>query len=78
MLPVGQFAAASWDNYQVYMHALKSTSLTIGADHMSEQAKALELAVKSADVVYVQEHHAKVMKEYENLLEQLDRDLKNG
>ena len=73
-----EFAAASWDNYQVYMHALKSTSLTIGADHMSEQAKALELAVKSADVVYVQEHHAKVMKEYENLLEQLDRDLKNG
>ena len=73
-----EFAAASWENYQVYMHALKSTSLTIGADHMSEQAKTIELAVKSADFAYVQEHHAEVMKEYEKLLEQLDRDLKCG
>ena len=73
-----EFAAASWENYQVYMHALKSTSLTIGADHMSEQAKTIELAVKSADFAYVQEHHAEVMKEYEKLLEQLDRDLKSG
>ena len=45
---------------------------------MSEQAKTIELAVKSADFAYVQEHHAEVMKEYEKLLEQLDRDLKSG
>ena len=45
---------------------------------MSEQAKTIELAVKSADFAYVQEHHAEVMKEYEKLLEQLDRDLKCG
>lgn len=66
-----EYAEESWENYQVYMHALKSTSLTIGADELSGHAKALELAVKEADYPYIHEHHVEVMEEYGRLMEQL-------
>lgn len=65
------YAEESWKNYQVQAHSLKSTSLTIGAEELSEHAKALEHAVKNADYSYVREHHAEVMAEYGVLLEKL-------
>ena len=65
------YAEESWKNYQVQTHSLKSTSLTIGAEELSEHAKALEHAVKNADYSYVREHHAEVMTEYGVLLEKL-------
>ena len=66
-----EYAEESWNNYQVHMHALKSSSLTIGAEKLSEHAKALELATKNADYSYIQEHHKEVMTEYEQLLTEL-------
>lgn len=66
-----EYAEESWKNYQVHMHALKSSSLTIGAEKLSEHAKALELAAKDADYPYIREHHKEVMAEYEQLLTEL-------
>ena len=57
-----------WDNYRIQVHALKSTSLSIGATTMSEQAKALEMAAKENRLEYIHEHHADVMKGYQKLL----------
>lgn len=66
-----EYADESWGNYQVRVHALKSTSLNIGAEALSEHAKALEFAAKGADYQYIHEHHNEVMTEYENLLKEL-------
>ena len=43
------FAKKDWSNYIIKVHALKSTSMTIGAVPLSELAKELELSGKAAD-----------------------------
>lgn len=58
---------ANWADYAVKVHALKSTSLTIGAEALSAQAKELELAGKRGDTGYIREHHAVLMDAYEEL-----------
>jgi CheY-like chemotaxis protein/HPt (histidine-containing phosphotransfer) domain-containing protein len=65
------FDAQDWENYRIVIHALKSTSLTIGAAELSEQAKALELACKQNDIKYVQDNHTAVMERYVALLGEL-------
>ena len=62
------FEQKDWTNYRTIVHALKSTSLTIGATAVSEQAKALEQAAKEEDIDYIETHHASVMEEYERLM----------
>ena len=57
----------NWPDYAVKVHALKSTSLTIGAEKLSAQAKALELAGKQGDVDYIREHHPGLLSGYEEL-----------
>lgn len=71
-----EYAAESWKNYQIYIHALKSTSLYIGAEELSEKAKALELAAKDGDYAYIHGHHDEVMGEYKELLGELQQGLK--
>lgn len=69
------FEAEDWKKYETYVHGLKSTSLNIGADMLSEHAKALEYAAKDGNHAYIREHHASVLKEYEELLEKLKNAL---
>ena len=61
----------NWPDYAVKVHALKSTSLTIGAEKLSAQAKALELAGKQGDVDYIREHHPGLLSEYEELCDRI-------
>ena len=61
----------SWKDYEIKVHSLKSTSLNIGAEELSEQAKGLEFAAKDEDESYIEEHHARVMEQYGKLLEEL-------
>lgn len=70
-----EFASEAWHDYQVHMHSLKSTSLTIGADELAEHAKAIELATKEGNIPFVKEHHKEVMQEYDALMEQLRREI---
>ena len=65
------FADEDWDNYRTLVHALKSTSLTIGAAHLSEAAKALEMAAKDGKEDYILSHHREVMEDYKGLLNTL-------
>lgn len=69
------FDARDWDNYSIIIHGLKSTSLTIGAVSLSEEAKALEMAAKSGDENYILPHHPAVMERYINLLDRLQKIL---
>ncbi|MGN0319213.1 MAG: ATP-binding protein [Lachnospira sp.] len=70
------FESRDWDNYRIMVHALKSTSMTIGAVSISEIAKALETAVKAGDENYVISHHNEVMEQYKGLLGELKKVLK--
>ena len=58
------FDARDWKNYQILVHALKSTSLSIGAEHLSEAAKKLELAAKENVVEEILTNHAGLMADY--------------
>lgn len=62
------FQEEKWDDYRIIVHALKSTSRTIGANELSEHSKALEFAVKDGDIQYVLDHHEEVYEEYQQLL----------
>ena len=64
-------AEEDWDNYRTTVHALKSTSLTIGAAHLSGEAKALEMAAKEGNMDYIWSHHDGVMDEYKELTDHL-------
>ena len=58
-----------WKNYKIIVHALKSTSLVIGATAFSEKAKRMEqLAKEEAEEMLLAECEA-FLKEYKEILE---------
>lgn len=61
------YEEGNWEDYAVKVHALKSTSLTIGAEYLSEQAKALEQAGKKADITYIRKNHADLLRLHEEV-----------
>lgn len=63
------FEAANWADYTVKVHALKSTSLTIGAEQLAEQAKLLEQAGKKGNIGYIQHDHPRLMRLYDQICE---------
>lgn len=65
------YAEEDWENYRIQVHALKSTSLTIGAAALSEEAKALEFAAKDNNTEYIKAHHGELMEHYRKLLSDL-------
>ncbi len=69
------FAAENWKDYETYVHALKSTSLNIGAVELSEHAKALELAAKEGNYGYIRENHKKVFDEYSEMLNKIKENI---
>jgi len=68
------FADGKWEDYVTLAHTMKSTSLTVGGKHLSEAAKALELAGKAylapdssegtrqEKMKFIQDHHASTMR----------------
>lgn len=55
------YDAQDWKNYTVQVHSLKSTAMLCGAKELAEEARALEMAGKSDDIVYIRDNNAKVM-----------------
>lgn len=68
---VEYYEKEDWKNYCIKVHALKSTSLNIGAMELSELAKALERASKTGDIAFTKAQHENMIKEYDELLEKL-------
>lgn len=65
------YESANWTDYAIKVHALKSTSLTIGAEALSAQAKELELAGKRGDADFIREHHHALLCAQEELCVQI-------
>lgn len=57
-----------WAAYVIAVHALKSSSLSVGAEQLSEQAKGLELEGKNENYDYILENHTFMMELYEKVL----------
>ena len=68
---IAYYEADNWADYAVKVHALKSTSLTIGAEELSAYAKELELAGKRGDADYIREHHSLLIHMYEEVCESI-------
>jgi len=63
------FDEKSWKNYVIEVHALKSTSMTIGSKLLSERAKELELAGKSENYKLIEDKNAALMELYGRVAE---------
>ncbi len=68
---ISLYEAENWEDYAVKVHALKSTSLTIGAECLSERAKALEQAGKKGDIDYIRKNHAELLRMHEEVCESI-------
>lgn len=64
---VSLYKAANWEDYIIKVHALKSTSLTIGAEEISDLARAIEQAGKAGDMEYIHRNHLKLLLQYEEV-----------
>ncbi|MBR1674640.1 MAG: response regulator [Eubacterium sp.] len=60
---------AEWKDYKTYVHALKSSSKTIGADTLSDMALKQELAAIEQDTAVIEEGYAAVLDEYKKVVE---------
>ncbi|MBO7387732.1 MAG: response regulator [Lachnospiraceae bacterium] len=70
------YEAGNWDDYRILVHAVKSTSLYIGAVPLSNKAKALENACIEEDWDYVNENHQEMLENYQSLLEEIRKVIK--
>lgn len=64
-----------WENYRIQVHALKSTSLSIGAEELSEGAKVLEMAAKDGRIDDIHSNHDRVLRQYRELLQKLKKSI---
>lgn len=70
------FENENWKDYTTFIHALKSSSLSVGGKILSEQAKALEMAGHDylngdeSKLNYIRENHEKAMKLYDAFVDE--------
>lgn len=64
-----------WENYRIQMHALKSTSLSIGAIDMAELAEKLENGIKKGEIDTVVEEHGILLRGYQDLMNVIKKRL---
>lgn len=65
------FDNKDWPNYTIKAHALKSGMKNIGADLLSEKAKAMEQAGKQNDIDYITGNHKDLIAEYRRVIGEL-------
>ena len=63
------FETRDWQNYTVYVHALKSSSRLIGAEGLSGKAAALEKAARAEDAAVIEAGHLPLLQEYQRVVD---------
>ena len=69
------YAAEDLPNYRIVVHAIKSTSLTIGAIELSEKAKALEYAAADGDLQFIKENNDELTAMYTDIINKITQAL---
>ena len=62
-------------NYEIYIHALKSTSKMIGNMNLSQKAKDLEAAAKDNNLDFIKDKHQSCMDDYFEFLKAIAAEL---
>ena len=70
---IALYESANWNDYTVKVHALKSTSLTIGAEQLAERARLLEQAGKKGNLDYIYHCHSALLELYDQICETIAR-----
>lgn len=66
-----------YENYTIKIHSMKSTTMNLGAAGLSDMARKQEEAGKKGDYAYIDVHMEEFQKEYNILLEQIERVLEH-
>lgn len=72
------FEKKDWKNYTIRVHAVKSGMKNIGAEILSEKAKALEQAGKKDNIDFIIENHEDMITEYHRVIEEVEQSLSTG
>ena len=72
------FHEKDWHNYEIIVHALKSTSKMIGIMDLSEEAKALEMAAKELKADFITDNHEQVLMDYSRYAAEIKEKLNAG
>lgn len=64
-----------WHNYEILVHALKSTSKMIGVIDLSEKAKALEKAAKENEENFILANHEAMIRDYGRIAGEIKNQL---
>ncbi|MGN0577532.1 MAG: Hpt domain-containing protein [Ruminiclostridium sp.] len=75
------YNSADWKNYTIYVHGLKSSSLTVGGEVLSAAAKELEMAGKAIgreentdeNIAFIKSRHESVMELYRETIEDAEK-----
>ena len=62
---IDYFSKEDWKNYAICVHALKSTSKTIGAAELSDSALRLEMAANESDASLIRAEHDSMLTQYQ-------------
>ena len=69
------FRQENWKDYEIQVHAVKSTAKMVGADSLSEKARQLEMAAKNNDNCYIRENHEAFFKQYHQVVQRISEIL---
>ena len=64
-----------WEKYTIKIHALKSSSLSVGAENLSNQAKEMELAGKAGKYDVILKQHESAMELYSKVTADIEKYL---
>lgn len=67
-----------WKKYAILVHSLKSTSLSVGAEQLSEEAAKLEKAAKGEDEEFLLKNGQQLFAEYKEVLGEITILLEKG
>ena len=68
---------ADWHEFEVKVHALKSTSKTIGAIELYDRALSLEEAAEKKDEDYIRENYPAFAQDYQKLAQAIKKIISN-
>lgn len=72
---VTYYKTQDWEKYTIKIHALKSSSLSVGAEELSELAKEMELAGKAGQYDVIINKHEKAMELYNKVVADIEKYL---
>ena len=65
------YDSRNWNDYSTYVHSLKSSARTIGADKLSKMAQTQENASKEQNIPLIEDGYSPMLQEYSRVTEEL-------